>query len=206
MTTATQPQRRSREARPTGARERLVGAARTCLRERGPSASSRTISDLAGENLAAITYYFGAKETLVAVALAEELRDLLAEPLAILEGPGDHTRRMLDAVVALNRAFEATREHAPALLEALLAAARGPVTREPLQSLWAEMRARLAATIAALQRDGFVPGWIDADAMAALILAVGAGTSVAAAVDTDGPSHTAVGAQFATLLLAARSA
>src|SRR5262249_25627823 len=52
-------QRRATGHRPTGTPERLVAAARECLRTRGAArTSSRAITDLARANLAAITYYF----------------------------------------------------------------------------------------------------------------------------------------------------
>jgi AcrR family transcriptional regulator len=206
MTTSVQPQRRSREARPTATRDRLVLGARQCVRERGiVAASSRAISDAAGANLGAITYYFGSKDELLAVALAEELEAWLREPLRTLAGPGDPARRMLDAVQALVGTFEQLRVAAPALLDAFLHAAREPDMRVPLARAWLEVRARLATTIDALQRDRLVPPWVNADAMAALILAVGAGTVVGSVVDPTGPVPFAIAAQFAQLLLSSQA-
>ena len=59
--------------------------------------------------------------------------------------------------------------------------------------------------ITELREGGAIPQWIDTDAMAALILAVGAGTVVASAVDAT-TDHRAIGNQFAALLLAASAA
>jgi hypothetical protein len=55
-------------------------------------------------------------------------------------------------------------------------------------------------------RDGrAVPAWVDADAMASLVLAVAAGVTVAVGIDPDGPDHRAIANQFAGLLLSART-
>ena len=67
----TTRQRRSKSRRDTGTEQRLVEATRGCLRSRGlADTSSRAITDLAGANLAAITYHFGSKEQLVALSRA----------------------------------------------------------------------------------------------------------------------------------------
>jgi AcrR family transcriptional regulator len=71
----------------SGARDRLLQATRQCVRDRGlTGTSSRTITDAAGVNLAAITYYFGSKDDLVSAALADELRDWIQPALEQLTG------------------------------------------------------------------------------------------------------------------------
>ena len=52
---------------------------------------------------------------------------------------------------------------------------------------------------------GWSPSWVAPDAMAALILAVAAGTVVSVTVEPDGASHRDIASQFASLLLAAGS-
>jgi hypothetical protein len=69
--------------------------------------------------------------------------------------------------------------------------------------LWQELRGHLARHITALREAGAVPGWVEPDAMAALILSVSAGVTVAIALDGHGPDHHAIANQFAALLLAA---
>ena len=205
MTTDTQ--RRSKARRDTGTRERLVAATRTCLRLHGRErASSRAIAAAAQANLGAITYYFGSKEDLVSVALADELAEWTDPALAVLAAPGDPATRLLDTIALLNAAFDEARDRAPALLDVFVHAAREAGTDDPVARTWTTLRSRVAEVIAELRDRGAVPDWVDAESMAALILAVGAGTVIASAVDADGTDHRAIGAQFAALLLAASAA
>jgi AcrR family transcriptional regulator len=202
----TEAQRRSKDRRDTGTRQRLVGATQGCLRARGVAqTSSRAIAEAAGANLAAITYYFGSKEGLVAVALAEELQDWTRSALELLDDPGDPAASLLAAVNTLNRTFDEQRERAPGLLEVFVHAARESDPHNPVTQIWTDVRTRLAAVIDQLRVRGAVPDWVAPDAMAALILAVAAGTIVSATVEPDGVGHREIAAQFASLLLSAAS-
>jgi AcrR family transcriptional regulator len=198
-------QRRSKAQRDTGTRTRLVEAAQGCLRTRGlAETSSRAITDLAGANLAAITYHFGSKDRLVAVALAAELDAWTQPVLELLDQPGDPAVRLLGAVSALTAIFEEQRERVPGLLEVFVHAARDPDRDNPVSATWVGLRERLAAVIDELRERAVVPDWVDPAAMASLILAVAAGTVVSATVEPEGASHRDIATQFAGLLLAAR--
>jgi AcrR family transcriptional regulator len=200
-------QRRSKDRRETGTRERLVEAAQGCLRTRGLArTSSRAIADRAGANLAAITYHFGSKDQLVAVALAAELHDWMQPVLTLLGEPRDPATRLLDAVTALNTTFEEQRDRVPGLLEVFVHAARAADRENPVTAIWTNLRTQLAEVIAELRSSGAVPEWVGPDAMAALIVAVAAGTVVSVTVEPAGVSHRDIAAQFAALLLAAGSA
>jgi AcrR family transcriptional regulator len=197
-------QRRAAGHRPTGTRERLVASARECLRTRGAArTSSRAITDLAGANLASITYYFGSKDALVAVALAQELDDWLRPVLDRLAEEGDPALRLLAAVDALHEIFEAQRQRVPALLEVFVHAARDGAGDGVVARTWADFRDRLGAVIEELRARNVVPAWVEPESMASLILVVGAGTAVGATVAPETVSHRAVASQFAGLLLAA---
>lgn len=200
----TTRQRRSKSLRDTGTEQRLVEATRGCLRSRGlAETSSRAITDLAGANLAAITYHFGSKERLVAVALAAELEAWTQPVLELLDQAGDPATRLLGAVSALNATFDEQRDRLPALLEVFVHAARDPDRDNPVSAIWIALGDRLAAVIAELRSRGVVPSWVAPDAMAALILAVAAGTVVSVTVEPAGASHRDIASQFASLLLAA---
>jgi AcrR family transcriptional regulator len=195
-------QRRSKGQRDSGARDRLLTAARQCVRERGIAhTSSRSVADRAGVNLAAITYYFGSKDDLVAAALADELREWLEPALAQLRETDDPVARLLGAMHALSERFDVERDRVPGLLEVFVQAARDPGAREPIVVIWNEVNAQLRATLAELRARNFVPAWVDPDAMSALIIAVVAGTVVSVTVDPEGVQHRDVAAQFATLLV-----
>ena len=200
----TPRQRRSKDRRDTGTRERLVTATQDCLRARGlAETSSRAITEEAGANLAAITYHFGSKERLVAVALASELQQWTQPVLELLDTPGDPAARLLGAVSALNTTFDEQRERLPALLEVFVHAARDPDLDNPVATTWRALRDRVAAVIDELRASALVPEWVAPDPMAALILAVAAGTVVTVTVEPDGIDHRAIATQFAALLLAA---
>src|ERR1700736_6419164 len=92
---------------PPKTRERLVEAARVCVRDAGlAGATSREITRVAGANLAAITYHFGSKDALVAAALFDELERRVGPALRALEAPGAPTERMLAAIQELAAEFE----------------------------------------------------------------------------------------------------
>ncbi len=197
-------QRRSKDQRTTGTRDRLLQATQGCLRARGlAETSSRAITERAGANLAAITYHFGSKDQLVAVALASELQEWTQPVLGLLDEPQDPARRLLDAIGALTATFEKQRERVPGLLEVFVHAARDPDPENPIATSWRDLRNRVASVIDELRVSGAVPVWVAPDAMAALILAVAAGTVVSVTVEPSGTSHRDIAAQFASLLLAA---
>jgi AcrR family transcriptional regulator len=199
-------QRRSRGTRDSGARDRLISAARTCLRHRGVSgSSSRLITETAGANLGAITYYFGSKDDLLAEALADELRDWIQPALDRLAEPGDPVSRLLGAVTVLNDMFEQQRDRVPGLLEAFVHASREQESRGPIAAIWAEARTQLAAVISELQARRAIPTWVQPEPMAALIVAVAAGTVVNETVAPGGIGHRDLATQFTSLLINART-
>ena len=201
----TLDQRRSKGHRDHGVRDRLVEATRTCVRTRGVAdTSSRLIAETAGANLAAITYYFGSKDELVACALAEELREWTQPALDRLAAADDAAVRLLGTVEILGAAFDQHRDRVPGLLEVFVHTARDEDPSNPIVSVWTEVRGRLAAVIAELRARAVIANWVEPDAMAALIVAVVAGTVVNETVDRAGPGHREVAAQFAGLLLHAR--
>ncbi len=196
-------QRRAKNRRDTGARERLIDAAQQCIRARGLAAtSSRAITELADTNLASITYYFGTKEHLVAAALARELNEWLQPALDQLKEPGDPALRLLLAVETLSATFEAQRSQAAATLDVFAYAARDPSGQSPVAKAWIDLRAQLGAVVIELRDGGTVPAWVDAEAMAALIMAVAGGTVLGAAVEPAATNHREIAAEFTKLLLA----
>jgi AcrR family transcriptional regulator len=204
ITTGTE-QRRSKDARPTETRERLLAGARTVVARDGlDSTTSRGIADAAEVNLAAITYHFGSKDELIAAALVDEVRRLAEPVLAVLGDDTDPASRLLTAVTMLESSFERRRADVPIFLAAVSGAANSPALARDFAALWSELRTRLAAEVAELRAASLVPGWVEPDAMAALVLTVISGVAVAAIVDPDGPDHRAVGGQLASLLLASR--
>jgi AcrR family transcriptional regulator len=163
------------------------------------------IARTAGENLGAITYYFGSKDELVATALAHELRDWIQPALDRLSEAGDPVTRLLGAVTVLNARFDEQRDRIPGLLEAFVHAARHSNSRDPVAEIWIAVRTQLSTVIAELQSLGTVPTWVQPEAMAALIVAVAAGTVVNETVAPGEVGHREVAGQFANLLVNART-
>jgi hypothetical protein len=64
----------------------------------------------------------------------------------------------------------------------------------------------LAAEMRTQQERGLLPPWVDASAMAQLIVALVNGVAIAVATDPDGTDATAIAGQFAQLLITARTA
>lgn len=203
MSTANGPQRRAvSEGR--AARTRLLEATRRLIASDGiGAATSRRITDAAGENLASITYYFGSKQALITEALVTEVERLVDPAMRALEGDGDPVQRLMGAITDLLGTFAEERERAPAYLAALVESTHG--TGGAGQAI-GRLRTRLAAVVDQLVIDAAVPPWVDADAMAALIIATANGIALQVCVDPDGPSAEAQAAQLASLLLAARGA
>ena len=189
----------------TDTRNRLLAAARRCIREKGLAATTaREITAAAGANLAAITYHFGSKDRLVSDALLEELRAWLAPALEVLARDTEPATRTLTAIETLAATFEQLREEAPVYLEALVQAPRFAALHEGVVALWAELRGSLAEQIAGMLAEGALPSWIEPDAMAGLFVAVANGLVLHVTVDPHGPDLRAMAGQFAGLLLAAR--
>lgn len=186
-------------------RQRLVEATRECLRRGGLAATtSRGIADAAGANLGAITYYFESKDQLVAAALLDGLRRWLAPAIDVLGGAGEPAERTMAAIQTLLTTFEHHRRDAPLYLEALLQAPRIEALQLELLALWEELRGLLTEQMREMQADGLLPSWVQADAMASLLIAVANGLVMQVTIDPDGSDLTAMSSQFGLLLLAAR--
>ena len=186
-------------------RQDLLAATRTCIGRVGLAATtSRDITAEAGANLAAITYYFGSKEQLVADALLDELRSWLTPALDVLSREGDPATRALLAIRTLTETFEQHRGAAPAFIQAVAQAPMMPPLRTGLVGLWADLRRLLSSDISSMQQSGELPGWVDPATMSALLVAVAAGLVLYVTVDPDGPELQQMAAQFGLLLLSLR--
>lgn len=185
-------------------RSQLIQATRDAIRDVGMGgATAREITGRASANLASIPYHFGSKEALVAEALVAETRELVAPVLDLLSSDRPAAERATEAVVLLNDLFERSRNQVPVYLAALATSPHSPQVAVGLATLWSDVRRSLAEDIARQLEARALPGWVDPEAMSALILSLVNGVVIAAAVDPDGPDHRAVAMQFLSLLLAA---
>jgi len=193
-------------------RTRLIDAtARIIAGEGLAAATSRRITEEAGVNLAAITYWFGSKQALIDATLRSEVAVLVDPALEVLETDGDPGIRMMDAIGRLLATFAERRENTTAYLTALIEAARPPADpaatepADPTREVVARIRRRLSSVNTELVASGSVPGWVEPDAMASLIVAAANGIALQCALEPDGPSASEQATQLALLLLAARA-
>jgi AcrR family transcriptional regulator len=192
---------------PTSVTERkLIDGTLECLRRDGlRGATSRAIAAAAGVNLGAITYHFGSKDELVAQALLRAIRSWVEPALGILRQDMDPVARMLASIEQLRATFEGAHEMLPVYLEALVAAPRHDTLRRGVADLMAEVRGFLTAQTAELRDAGFLPEWIDPEAMASLFIATADGLGLHAVISPGGADAERVAGQAIQLLLAARA-
>ena len=191
---------------PTDATEgRLLQGTIECLRRFGlRGTTSRAIAAAAGVNLGAITYHFGSKDELVAQALLAAVRGWMEPALEILRRDIDPAERLLAAVEQLRTSFEGARGMLPVYLEALVAAPRHDTLREGVEALLREVRTLLSAQLGEQRDSGYIPAWVDPDAMATLLVSTADGIALHATLEPDTVDPSAVAAQAVQLLLAAR--
>jgi AcrR family transcriptional regulator len=189
-------------------RARLIDATWDQIRAGGVSAAtSRAITNAAGANLGAITYYFGSKDALVAETLVGRIRALLEPALDTLAAEGvEPTNRLDRAATQLQTGLEASADDAPGYLEAILQSRHGGPLGAAVRRLLKGLRVALAAQIADLRVLGSVADWVEPDAMAGLLLATAQGVVLQTIADPAGPSHGAMASQFVQLLLASGTA
>jgi AcrR family transcriptional regulator len=190
-----------------GTRSRLIEGTIATLKARGLHATtSREIAKASGVNLAGITYHFGSKEELVAQALLQAIRGWVDPAMGILRQDLHPALRMIGAVQALQDSFERAQDLLPVYLEALVQAPRTDTLRKGVEELFAELRGFLAGQIEELKKMGFLPAWIEPEAMATLLVATADGLALHAALEPDAVDHHAVAGQAMQLLLSASEA
>ena len=192
-------------AGPADTESRLLEGTLECLRRFGlRGTTSRAIAAAAGVNLGAITYHFGSKDELVAQALLSAVRGWMEPALEVLRRDVDPAERLLAAVEHLRAAFEGAQEMLPVYLEGLVAAPRHDTLREGVEQLLAEVRRFLAAQLRDQVESGYLPRWVDPDAMATLLVSTADGIALHATLEPGAVDPVAVAAQAVQLLLASR--
>ena len=203
-----QEQRRAKgSAQPSDVPARLLDATISVLDAAGPeSATSRTIADVADENLASITYYFGSKRQLVHEAMVIAARRLIQPVVAeFAHDERDSITKLSRAVQQLYRILDAHRSLLGPYVHSLAAATTNDAIATDVRSLHRELRSVLAAEISIQQHQGLLPNWVEPDSMAHLIVSLVNGVAVSLAIDPEEAQPTALGSQFAQLLLAVRA-
>lgn len=199
----SRPQRRSTGAANSTRNDLLQATIDVIQRDGVGAATSRAVADAAGVNLGAITYYFGSKDTLVAEALAETGRRLLAPVIDALTEAASPLTQLQRAVVLLPEILGDNPEELRGYVQALAAAVDDASVRAALTALHREVADLLAAQIGTHQTAGLVPAWVHPREMAATIIALVDGVAMTTAAGLACDSPTAIGTEFASLLMRA---
>lgn len=202
----THGQRRASTRSTTAARASLIAATSSLLASGGPSAAtSRAIAAHAGENLSAITYYFGSKENLISSALMTTARSIVAPVVDALtnqdSAPAD---KLFRAIEMLYRALDEHESRLTGYLQSLATSCHNEELRVEIHDLHRGLVRVLEDEMTRQQAGGLIPDWVQPLAMAQLIVALGNGVAVGVATDPDATDPVAVGSQFAQLLLSVR--
>ncbi len=199
-------QRRASEDSNAPTKHKLIAATRQLLADGGAEGlTSRAIATAADANLASITYYFGSKEQLLTESMIATARELLAPVVAALRSDGDPVAKMLESVLLLNRILQERRDDLAAYIHALAAAPSNPAIATALRGFHHDIGLLLAEQIDVQRSAGQLPAWVSSTEMARLIVAVVHGTLVASVLDPERTDESAIGAQFAQLLVQART-
>lgn len=183
----------------------LIQATQTCIAEHGIAATtSRAITTRARVNLGSITYYFGSKDDLIAIALIEGFRAFLQPTLDVLNQDGDPGTQTILGVQTLIATLDQHRDQAAAYLEALAQSQHSPAVRSGIVNLWNELATRLESDIFALQTRDELPAWVNPQAMASLLITVATGSVIHFLINDEGPAVGDMAGQFTSLLLTAR--
>ncbi len=186
--------------------ERLRRAAWSVVRDEGiAAATSRRITEVAGANLAAITYHFGSKDELIGDAIVEQLRSW-TEPLtaALRSHPGDveaHDAQIVGVVAQLLSRFAAERKDVDAMVTIVLTNSTLPGVRRAAAKWLRELRAVATATMVQQQAAGLVPDTVTPEAMAGVFTAFALGLVAQDALDPKAPPVGAVVTEFLQFLV-----
>jgi AcrR family transcriptional regulator len=159
----------------TGHKERLLEAAIVCLQRKGYArTTARDLVAASGTNLGSIGYHFGSKEHLLNVALTEAFRRWLRPLVALASEPGPATplERLQRSLAGVLDSIEENRGLVAACLEAWAQLDHSEDLRVEMAATYGEFRAVIADTTREAFAEVGADDGIDADALAALIIAL----------------------------------
>jgi AcrR family transcriptional regulator len=149
-------------------------AAIVCLQEKGYArTTSRDLVAASGTNLASIGYHFGSKERLLNIAVAEAFQRWLKPLVALAAEPGPATplERLHRSVAGVMDTLEENRSLVAACIEAWAQMSRSEDLRAEMAATYDDFHRVIAMTThEAFEEVGAHD--VDADALAALIIAL----------------------------------
>ena len=132
----------------TGNREKLLRAAKICLREKGYAhTTARDLVAASGTNLASIGYHFGSKEALLNEAVADGSRQWMkaVEADAFPGGSMGATERLRRTLASIVDRFEEIEPYLISFVEAFPPAVRSDELRQSMAQAYEDVRAAGAA-------------------------------------------------------------
>jgi AcrR family transcriptional regulator len=149
-------------------------AAITCLQEKGYArTTSRDLVAVSGTNLASIGYHFGSKERLLNIAVAEAFQRWLKPLVALAAEPGPVTplERLALSLSGVLDSLEENRPLVAAALEAWAQMSRSEELHAEMVATYDDFHRVIAVTTKEAFAQVGAPD-VDADALAALIIAI----------------------------------
>jgi AcrR family transcriptional regulator len=158
--------------------DKLIETTQALLWERGyVGTSPRAIQDRAGVGQGSMYHHFRTKAALAQAAEERSAADLIEEVRQLLDGPGDPLSRIL-AYLRLER--DILKGCRIGRLTADPDVVADAALRKPLEDSFAWIAGRLAELLREAQAAGRLPAGLDADTLAATVLAVRQGGYVLA--------------------------
>lgn len=186
---ATQPRPRGTYAKGIARRQEILDRAIEVFAERGSDRTSlRAIAREVGVTHAALTHYFGSLEELL-VAVYEESNAPGRQP-----GPASTDATPVEMMIEsarYNREIPGLVQLYSSLVASALEEGH-PAARAFATGRFARLRDRLADTVRQQQADGRIREDVDADAVAALVVAASDGLQTQWLLDETAPQHEAL--------------
>jgi len=177
-------------------REKLIGAAMVCVREKGYARTTARdiVAAAGGANLASIGYHCGSTEELLEEAIARgfEAWATAVERQALgAEVTGDHDGFAATLVALIDR-FEPLAPYLRAFVEAFPPAVRRPELRDRMAAAHARARAAAADVVArGLRSEGVEVSRRQAEALASVLVAASDGMALQRLLDPDATPSSA---------------
>jgi AcrR family transcriptional regulator len=184
--------------------KRIVDAMRDSVASRGAAGSTfEHVAREAGVSRGLLHYYFGTKERLL-VEVVRRDSELRVARLDEMLGEAKSVDDVLDVLVSsLTDLIENEPSFFLLIYELFSAGRRNPDIQEEVGKLFAHTRTHVAEVLRAKEREGVLSLRFDADAIVAILLALGDGFALQALSDRDLDDKAAVeaGAASARFLL-----
>lgn len=187
---ADRPRQRGAYAKGIARRQEILDRAIEVFAERGADRTSlRSIASAVGVTHAALTHYFGSLEELLVAVYQESTVPERQQP-DTLPADASPVERMIESA-RTNREVPGLVQLYSTLVATALEEGR-PAAREFATTRFSRLRREIAATVREQQEAGRMRQDVDADAVAALVVAASDGLQTQWLLDDSAPQHEAL--------------